>query len=474
MSEEGCSRVSPAATESLSSADMPLEVDRRATAAFDRRVWTLAIPAIGENLLHTSIMMVDTVMIARFDPTNPALLAASAVAGTILWRAHMTFGCIEKGTTALVARYSGEGNHEKVGSAVAQSTYLAILIGLVLTLFGFVFAGQLLSGMGAAPDVVAVGTPFLQVIFLASIPRLFFAVASASMRGSGDTRSPMHITFWMNVVNVLFNWLLIYGVLGFPRLGLTGSGISTALSITFASGAIAGIMLRGRTRIHLRWRHFRPDFAIMRSILKIAWPALFEEILISVGFLYFISAIAHLGTEVLAAHTMAIRVEALSYMAGFGFAIAASTLVGQSLGAKSISLARLSFRRTTHYCVLMMSLIAVGLIYWGGHVIAIFGPENTTVRDLGAILLIIAAVEQPLMAICMTLAGGMRGAGDTLSPMAISVFGNVCVRLGIVWLAGIYGWGIIGIYIATVIDWTIRSILLFLAYRHGRWSRLRL
>lgn len=473
MSEDACSPLSPAA-KPLADADPAPDRNSSAVAALDRRVWALALPAIGENLLHSAIFMADTMMIARFDPANPALLAAATVAGTILWRAHMTFGCIEKGTTALVARYSGEGNPERVGQVVAQSILLAVGIGAFLMISGFLLAGDLLRAMGARPEVVEVGTPFLRAIFLASIPRIFLFIASASLRGSGDTRTPMNITLAMNGVNLLFNWLLIYGMLGFPRLGLTGSGISTALSITFAASVISWVMLRGKTSFRLRWHHFRPDLPLIRSILRIGWPALCEEVLVSFGFLYFMSAIAHLGTEVLAAHALASRVESLSYMAGFGFAVAASTLVGQSLGSGSVALARLSFRRTTIYCVLMMSAIAVGLIVWGEHVVDVFGPENATVRHLAVMLLIVAAIEQPLLALCITLTGGMRGAGDTLTPMAVSVFGNVGVRLGICWLAGLYGWGILGIYLATVADWALRGTCLLISYRQGRWSRLRL
>lgn len=454
--------------------DLRLEGER----PLDRRVFALALPAIGENLLHTTLLLVDTLMVAPFGSIP---LAASAIAGVITWRAHMTFGCIEKGTTALVARYTGSGDHEKVGAAVAQSIILAAVMGGLMTVFGWYLASNLLIWMKAEPDVVASGTPFLQIIMLASLPRLFLSVASASLRGSGDTRSPMYVTLGMNVTNILFNYPLIYGIPalavlqfgGWPGLQLTGSAISTALSLFLAAAALGWIMYHGRSRFQVGLRHFRPNFPIMKSIIRISWPSLVEELLITIGFLAFFRFITEMGTATIAAHTIATRVESLSFMAGFGFAIAASTLVGQSLGQKNILQAHQSFRLTTKYCVLLMTCISVFLILGGGVVVQLFAREES-VEWTARTLLLIAAVEQPLLGIVMTLGGGLRGAGDTFNPMLTSLVGNVIIRVGVCYfLAFTLGWGIMGIYLGTLVDWMVRSAMLFHFYHKGNWSQVK-
>lgn len=441
-------------------------------SAINRHVWSLAVPAVGENLLGTVLLIIDTLMIAPFGAVP---IAASAVAGTILWRAHMTLSGIEKGTTAIVARSVGEGDLEKVGRVVAQSIYLAILIGATVTAAGVIFATELFQWMKAAPDVTAVGAPYMTAIFCASIPRMLFFVVAGSLRGAGDTRSPMYITLWMNVVNLLFNYCLIYGKFGFPRLELLGSGIATALAILFAAGAVLWIGFAGRSHhFHLHMRHFVPDFRIMKSIMRIAIPSFAEEIITSVGFLAFTIYIARMGTSVLAAHQISSRIESLSFMAGVGFAAAAGTLVGQSLGMKSIKLARLSFHRSTVFCVLVMSAIAAMLILFGSAIVRRFASGDDYLGNLAFVLLMISAIEQPLLGIAMTLSGGIRGAGDTFSPMIVSAAGNILVRtLLSAWLAFGLGWGIYGIYIATVIDWIVRSALLFYFYRRGRWTNVQ-
>jgi len=451
-------------------ADEPLE----------RRVWKIAVPAIGENLLQTALMMVDTLMIARF---GPVVLSAAAVAGVVIWRAQMTFGSIDKGTMALAARCAGSGDKDKLGGAVAQSILLAIIIGSAMAIAAAWLAPQLMRWMRVEEAVVWAGVPYLVILGAASVPRMFFAVAAASLRATGDTRSPMWIALGMNVINIAFNFPLIYGLpavpwLGFSGwggLGLTGSGISTALSLCFAAVVCGYFLLRGRGMVHVRRRHFVPHLPTLRSLVKVSFPSFIEELLISIGFLAFFQFIAVLGTKVLAAHAISTRIEALSFMAGVGFAVAAAALVGQALGRKDVDQARQAFRVSTKYCVGMMSAIAVGLILCSHLLVAPFAGNDPFVRDTAAMLLVIAAIEQPLMGIGMTLGGGLRGAGDTMTPMISTIICNVIIRVGASYFfAFTMGYGIVGIYLGTVVDWMVRAVFLFWFYRWERWTRIKL
>lgn len=437
----------------------------------NRHVWKLAIPAIGENLLHTALLLVDTLMISYFGNVP---IAAATAAGIILWRAHMTLGCIDRGTRAMVARFFGEGNAELVARTLAQSIWIAMAIGTIQTVAGIALARPMLVWLGTSPEVVIAATPYLQVVFLASAGRMFFFVASAAMRGVGDTRTPMWITLWMNLLHVGLNYPLIFGHWGAPQLQLLGSGISTAVSIWFAAAAAAWTIGRGSMHVRLELRHFRLDPGILRTLVRVTIPSFFEELMISVGWLIIFSYIARMGTVVLAAHAITSRIESLSYMAGWGFSIAAATMVGQALGMGSVPLARTAFRRTTSYCVVVMSLVAVGFILFADALIAGFHPSED-VREIARILLIIAAIEQPLLGISMTLWGGISGAGDTLTPMVGSFVGTILIRVFLVyWLAFPLGLGIYGVYIGTLIDWTLRSAMLFGFYFHGRWTRIEL
>lgn len=449
-------------------------------AALKRRVWHIAIPAIGENVLHTSLMMVDTFMIGRY---GPVALAAASISGVIVWRAQMTFASLDRGTMAMVARAHGEKDPEKASLAVAQAILIGLVIGIFVAIAGVMLAPQLLYWMKAEPDVIRAGTTYLQIISVATLPRVIFAVAAAALRATGDTRYPMWVSLYMNIVNVVFNLPLIFGIpaivaIGFPGwegLGLTGSGIATSISILFAATMICWKAFSGKGAFHLRRRHFRIHMPTIRTIIRVSVPSFIEEALLSVGFLIFFRFIAILGTSALAAHSIATRIEALSFMAGLGFTVAAAALVGQSLGQKNIDLARHAFKITTKYCVAMMSVIAIALIYFAEPIVSAFAPGQPEIVAVAAILLVIAAIEQPLLGIGMTIGGGLRGAGDTLTPMYSSIICGIGVRVGAAyWFAFPMGWGIYGIYVGTMVDWLVRSMFLYWFFKLERWTRIKL
>lgn len=445
-----------------------------------RRVWKIALPAIGENLLQTSLMLVDTLMIARY---GPVALAAAAMAGVVVWRAQMTFGCIDRGTMALAARCAGADDKERLGKAVGQSILVAVIVGIAMSAAGVLLAQQLLQWMKAEDNVVVAGVPYLQIIALASVPRMLFAVIAASLRATGDTRTPMWITLWMNVLNVLLNFPLIYGIpaipaIGFtgaPGLGLTGSGISTAIALFFSAAAAGWMVTSGRAGFTIGIRHFKPHLATLRTLLKVSFPSFIEECLLSFGFLIYFRFIALLGTAALAAHAISTRIEALSFMAGVGFAIASAALVGQALGRKDVDQARQAFRLSTKYCVAVMSGVAVFLMVFANPIVKVFAPGHPEIQEVAALLLIIAALEQPLLAIAMALGGGLRGAGDTLTPMIASLICGIGIRVGASWwLAFPMGYGIYGIYMGTMIDWAARAVFLYLFFRWERWVHIKL
>jgi len=448
--------------------------------ALKRRVWKIALPATGENLLQTSLVMVDTLMIARY---GAVALAAAAMAGVIVWRAQMTFGCIDRGAMAMAARCAGARDHERLGLAVAQSILIAVVIGTAMAFGGIWLAPDLLRWMKADSEVQRVGTAYLQIIAAASIPRLFFAVIAASLRATGDTRTPMWISLWMNLLNVVLNFPLIYGIpaiaaigfSGFAGLGLTGSGISTSIALVFAGAVVAWKIFSGRATFQVHRSQFRPHWPTIRTLVRISFPSFIEESLLSIGFLIFFRFIALLGTAALAAHAISTRIESLSFMGGVGFAIAAAALVGQALGEKNVEMARAAFRLSTKHCVVLMSCVAVGLVAFAKPIVSVFAPGAPAIADVAAILLMIAAVEQPMLGAGMALGGALRGAGDTVTPMISSLVCGIGIRVGVAWwLAFPMGWGIYGIYFGTMADWAVRSAMLYLFFRLERWTRIKI
>jgi putative MATE family efflux protein len=448
-----------------------IDVFTRYGRSLTRTTLLLAGPAVAENLLQTLLLIVDMLMVAYYGSVP---IAAAAAAGMLLWRLDMTLGCIERGTTALVARRWGEGSREGAALACGQALVLAVVVGTVLTAGGVAFAPQLLRLIRTPAEPLATAIPYMRVVLLASIANMILFVGAACMRAMGDTRTPMWVALAMNGSNITFNYLLIYGKCGLPELRLLGSGISTTISLLLGAGAVAAYLVRAPQGPRVRWRHLRPHRATLATIIRVSLPAFAEELMITGGSLVFFSFVARLGTLPLAAHALSGRLESLSYMAGGGFATAAATLVGQALGRHDVNLGRLAFRRTTQLSVAVMSSVAAGLVIFGRPLLRLFCREADVV-ELAYALLMVAAVEQPLMAIAMTVSGGLRGAGDTRSPMFSSLFGNLIVRIVATYvLAFPVGLGIYGVALGTIVDWMVRCTILFFGYRSGRWTRIAL
>lgn len=428
------------------------------------------MPCIVENILHTSIFIIDALMISRL---GAKYLAAAVLAGSIIWRISFTLACIQAGTVAMVARFYGARDYRRVNETIGQGLLLGTIVGSIALLIGTIGARPFLQWMGGAEDVIEVGTPYMRIIFLASIFRFILFIGTASLRGAGDTRTPMFITLLMNIVNVVLNWVLIFGIWIFPRLELTGAAIASVISITIGAFLVLYVLLTGKSLVKVSMEAVRRfNIGITRQILRISLPNGAEQVLMSIGFLIFVRMVAELGTATLAAHGITIRIESISWMIGIGFAVATTTLVGQSLGQEEVGLAKRSFRNGMLLATGTMTFLGIIFLTLTRPLISLFAPEPE-VMEIAVICLRITAFEQPLIAIAMTYAGGMRGAGDTLSPMITGIVGNIFIRVMVGYvLAFTFGLGIVGIYLATVIDWACRSVVILWFYRKGKWERV--
>jgi putative MATE family efflux protein len=299
-------------------------------------------------------------------------------------------------------------------------------------------------------------------------------VASGIMRGAGDTRTPMLIAFITNVWTAVIGYALIFGLGPIPAFELAGAGIATSTARTIGGFLALGALFTGRTVIQISPRRlltWDPDLAW--RLLRLALPNLGEQGIQRIGYILFTRIIAALGTAALAAHQVAMRLESLSFMSGWGLGLAAATLVGQSLGAEREDVAELSMRRTLLFACGLMGAMGVLFLLFGRQMVALFGttPE---VRDLASVALQIAALEQISMAINMVLAGGLRGAGDTRTPLYVTLFGVLIFRVAVVYFFAIsLDLGLAGVWLGIVADWTGRAILMILLFRRGRWKTIR-
>ena len=476
-----------------------------------RQTVRLAIPAVLENLSTSIIFLVDALMVATL---GPAALAAVGLVGVIMWRLRTMGGILQIGTTAMVARRWGENNTKAACVLFAHSALLGLLIGLGC-LFLHPMAGGIFSLLNAEGDVLAFSVLYFQVVILAFPLRLASTNMGAAIRAAGDTRTPMVTTVAANLINVFLNYALIFGKFGFPELGLFGAAIATAIAFTaefliFLAMGLKGIrpkrlfavprvdfpapddeeveVTSAPVPIHPghedRQDVLRLDPAGFRlrvrgstgTLFRISHPSFWEEAGVSLGFLVFTAMLALFGEEALAAHSAVIRIESFSFMAGFGISIATATLVGQALGAGELRAARRTFAICLTLSTLFMGSLGIVFSLFPEWFVGWFVHEDAagTFLPLAAMLFLLGALQQPFIGSAMVLSGGLRGAGHTIAPFVAQLFGTIGARLGAGYLLGfVFGMGIEGLYIATVLDWVLRTIILGGLVMMGRWERAR-
>ncbi|MEG0766387.1 MAG: MATE family efflux transporter [Clostridia bacterium] len=451
--------------------------DRRETRG---RVINLAFPTIVENLMATLVQFVDTAMVGGL---GAAATAAVAVNSSPMWLLNGLVMSVGVGGTALVARMIGAGQRQEAEKACQQVLIGGLAMGVLLTLLAVFGAQWLPRLMRADPALHADAAAYFRIIGFAFIPHFTGMVLSAVLRGAGDTRTPMLIGVLANGLNVIGNFLLIFpsrliqvASFSVPIWG-AGWGVRGAAVSTAASTALAGLLvmlaMRRSSRLRLTLRGLRPDGALIGRIMRVGLPAAMERVSINLGQIVFTGMVASLGTVSLAAHHLALTVESLSYMPGYGFAAAATTLVGQSLGANAPEDAKRYGALSIRLSLLLMIVLGVALLVFARGFMRVFTPDPA-VQAVGADLVRICAMEQPFMALAIVCSGALRGAGDTRAPFGISLISMWGVRLLAAWLLMfVLGMGVRGAWLAMVADLVVRGLLTWRRFERGRWMHMK-
>jgi len=433
-----------------------------------RKVLTLAWPAVLEQLLNMSVGLADTYIVGHLGAAPLAAVGLSVQSLNLFWA---LFSAIGVGSTALVARRIGANETEAAGDVARQSMLLALVIGVLVALILWLGAPFLLDWLGAAPDVIELGTAYMRAVASTVYMLSVLFIGSAIMRGAGDTRTPMLVMLAINAVNIAVAYTLAYGIGPLPRLGVLGSGIGAASARGLGGLLILILLIRGKGPVKMGHEIPRPNLKTLGQILRISLPAAGEQLLLRFGQVLLATFIAELGTIAYAAHQVAMNALSVAYMPGWGFALAATTLVGQELGAKRPERSAQSTYEALRLAVVVMALMGGLVSLFPAQVMGVF-TDDPAVIAVGIPALRIAGFVMPFLGASFTLSGSLRGAGDTTSVLII--YGS-CIW--IVRIANAY-WlgqrlGLVGIWIAVGVDFIVRSALLALRFRSGKWKLVK-
>lgn len=430
----------------------------------------VAWPAILESFFVALVALVDSFMVS--------ILGSYAVAAVGLttqpkFICLAVFIAINTAVSALVARRKGEENRESA-NRILIAAILCVLVGVVfISILAVWLANPIIRLVGSEPDTHDSAVIYFRIIMGCSVFNVLSLVINAAQRGSGNTKIAMRTNVTSNVVNIIFNYFLIHGNLGFPALGVAGAAIATVLGTVVACGMSIASLFHKDSYVSIPFileRKLFADSGVFKDIASFASNVCVEQLLLRFGFLMSATLAANLGTDALAAHQVGMNVMHLSFAFGDGLQVAAVTLIGQSLGQGDKMLAK-KYGNICQGIGLCISVIlsAVYLLF-GKLLFGIYFPEEPHIVAIGItimrfmVLIVLCQVSQ------VVFMGSLRGAGDVRFTTIASMLSVAIIRPGVSYLAAYpLGLGITGIWIGTFADQTTRLILTGVRFHSGKW-----
>ncbi len=409
----------------------------------------------------------DTLFASKLSSNAIAAIGATNLIMNI-YIAVFTF--IGVGTTVLIAQNIGSGKIDKANEVVKQSIILSILIGIFLGTINSIFSRPILIFLGITPDVLKYAIPYFKAV---SIPSLFLCLSmtlGSSLRGAGDTKKPMIAGIIANVSNIVLNYILMFGIFNFHGLGILGSGFATTIARVISSVILLIYFFNGTTMLKIDLKgKWTINKSVLRLICKIGGPAGTEKFIMRIGQLIYGFIIISLGIQSYIAHNIAGTIESYSYLPAMGFAVVASTMVGQNLGKNNTLEAKRYALISNMLSTIFM--VGIGIIFF---VIAPFlareFTSNIQIQNLVISVVRIIALFQPLLSLTFVISSALQGAGDTKFPMYLTFIGIWGIRIVFGYtLAIIFNLGLIGIWIAYSIDISFRGIILLIRFLKGKW-----
>ena len=436
-----------------------------------REILRLAWPAILEYSLHTMVWLVDVAFVGRI---SAEALSATGLGGQVYFFALFLFGAVSTAATAMIARRIGAGQPAEGARIAGQLGVIGLGLGLVVTALIWLISPLVFAATQLGPEVSALGVSYQRILSLGAPMFILRSVLVGAMHGFGDTRSPMVIAAIAGLFNIFADWALIQGRLGLPPLGVAGAATASALAHVLGAVILLFILAKRLTPARVDFRRaLQFQWPVLRTTIRLGLPAAGEHLLTDSARTIGVFIIAYIGVTAVAAHEVTVAVESLSFMPGWGFAIATSIIVGQSLGRGDPARARAAVREAALIAVAFGLTMSALMLLFPGPLVGLF-TTDATVRATATRLLRIAGLVQPLIAIQGVCGGALRGAGDTRSPMIAGGVSSWLVRLSITYVAVILlGLPVDWVWWAMLGDWLVRATWLWVVYRRGRWQEVQ-
>ena len=436
-------------------------------------ILALAWPTMLEQLLQTAVQYIDTAMVGSLGTQATAAVGATT---TVNWLIGSTISALGVGFLSFIAQAYGAKDREAAAKAVMQAVIVTVVCGLTFTALTLGLSGYVPVWMRVDEDIRELAGRYFFVLYLPMLPRTASIIFGTVLRAAGDTKSPMKIGIWVNIINVVLNFFLIYPTRQIGRyvvpgagMGVIGAAIASAAAFAFGGIAISVVLWR-HPLVSPRGQKFRPDWSILRPCMKVAMPNMLQRFGTSLGYVAFASMINALGEVATAAHTIANTVESAFYIPGYGMQTAAATLAGNAYGARDRQRLKELAEMFIPIEVVLMILSGGALFLSAPALMGLFS-ESGEVIALGTTVLRMVALSEPCYGFSIIVEGMMQGLGNTRKPFAYNILGMWGIRIvGTFICTTFFGGGLVAAWGCMIAHNLLLFALFLLCYLRGSWN----
>ena len=415
---------------------------------------TLSIPTILEEVFATLLQYVDTAMVGRLGEKATAAVSTTTSIG---WLINSIPGAIAIAMLAIASKANGAGQDEKLKKLAGQSILYAFVVGVILEILALVLSPFIPIWMGVEEDIVRPASLYFSITSITLIFRTSARVFAAMIRSLKDTRSPMYISVAENILNVILNFVFIYGL----GLGVVGAAIASCIS--FGIGGIAMfLMMLSKKQLRPSFVDLKPDKDIWMEALQIGYPVLGATVVSCMGYIVFAGMVSGMGTIIFAAHSIAVAAEQIVYIPGYGLRAATSTLIGNALGEGNT--AKLSATRKMTILMTMVIMLVNGtLLFLFAYPFMQIFTNSTEVVIIGSKMLKLVSFSEIFFGLMIVLEGISYGMGQTKHIFVCESFSMWGVRIvGTFLCVKIFGLGLTAVWICMIADNICKAVLLFI------------
>ncbi|WP_443663410.1 MATE family efflux transporter [Clostridium sp.] len=429
-------------------------------------VFNLAIPIMTEQLFVISLGMINTMMAGHI---GKEAVSAIGMVDSINNIFIAFFSALAIGGMVVVAQFIGQGNIKKANEAMKQALFSGLIITFILTIMMFLLKGPIINALfgNAEPEVIRNAHTYLSVTLLTYPLITIDLIANGLLRGAGDTKTPMKISIFMNIINVS----LTYTFINILHLGIMGAALGIAIARVSGGILIIVVLIRGSKILKLtNIKKFKFDKSLLKLVFGIGVPASIESLVFNGGKLITQVFIVNMGTIAIAANAIAGSVATMLNVPGNSLCIAATALVGRYMGRNDTVEAEKSLSYITKLSTIALIIIAAVFIPFAPNVVSLF-TTNKEIIHLTAIVLIVNSACIPIWSISFVLPAGLKGAGDVKYTLVTAIIGMWLFRITLGYLLGVVlKFGLVGVWVGMIVDWLVRGTLYLIRFKKGKWK----